>query len=75
MYRVLYKCSTVSVSAAFQYKKDSRLCNYRSGIYDHGLSVLWTHSMQCDTLYARLERVGRLYLESTRGHQPRKKKT
>lgn len=56
-----YKCSTISVSAAFQCKKDSSLCNYRSGIYDRGLSVLCNHSMQCDILNARLERVGRLY--------------
>lgn len=66
-----YKCSTVSVSAAFQCKTD-RLCNYRSGIYDRRLSVLCNHSMQCDILNARLEKVGSLYLESTRGHHPRK---
>lgn len=53
--------------------KDSRLYNYRSGIYDRRLSVLCNHIMQGDTLNVRLEKAVRLYLKSTRGHQPRRK--
>lgn len=68
-----YKCSTVSVSATFLYMKDSGSYNYRRGIYDHRLSVLCNHIMQCDTLNVRLKKAGRLYLKSTRGHQPRRK--
>lgn len=68
-----YKCSTVSVPAAFLYIKDSRLYNYRSGIYDRRLSALCKHIMQCDILNVSLEKAGRLYLKSTRGHQPKRK--
>lgn len=53
--------------------KDSGLYNYRSGIYDRRLSVLCNHITQCDTLNVRLKKAGRLYLKSTRGHQPRRK--
>lgn len=53
--------------------KDSRLYNYRSGIYDCKLSVLCNRIMPCDILNVRLAKACRLYLKSTRGHQPRRK--
>lgn len=52
--------------------KAGRLDNYKGGIYECRLSVLYNHIMECDLLKVRLEKAGRLYLKSTRGHQPRR---